>query len=333
MRLGRFQTGAESQSVGNAGRNFQNLAGHSDEIGRCADHRKLKRGKPVLLASEIDPHHRAIAHSFGQCDFRDVKFRLQAVLDQIRHRSPHGCYSTLGVCAVSHSGTEQKGTLGIQFVRVSRTRERLWITRLQLQLRLAFVNSVSPALALLRRPTDGRQYSTVGSAGRPLAARLGEAARIHQTTMPLCVAHAIASAPTSTASTAAINSAIPISDFVQGMLRHSGEFRCVEYRGAGRFSRLKAPEHRFGIPNNRSAQSWETLQGCFGRIKRRLTLRPSPDAANAPRKCISRAIGNGRAMRSPPWSQKSCTATVRAISRSNRNSPRLKALLPTQRNR
>lgn len=82
------------------------------------------------------------------------------------------------------------------------------------------------------------------------------------------------------------------------------QFRCVwgaswaQYRGGSLGRRAKAPEQRFGIPNNCSVQFFPMSQGCFGRQKPRLTSRRRPDARNERQKCISRGIASGRAMQS-----------------------------------
>lgn len=194
MSLGRLQTRLERQCVGNAGRNFQNLAGHSDQVRRCPDHRKLKRRTAVFLAGKIDPDHRSIANRFGQRNFGDVKFGLEPVLDQVGHTRPQiGCYSTWACVLKRTLKTVSNRTLLMQLSWSSRTSDCLWKTQLHAQLhrhamsssippaQAANVNSpiickisISPALACSHGPTDGHHVLNTCRDGRHLST-LGEA--------------------------------------------------------------------------------------------------------------------------------------------------------------
>jgi hypothetical protein len=98
------------------------------------------------------------------------------------------------------------------------------------------------------------------------------------------------------------------SEFMSRHKRSRGS-SCVQYRRRRALRRLKAPEQRFGLPNNRSVQFSEMSQSCFGQQKQRLTLPLWSGAVNAPPKCISPGIAIGPPMRWRSSSPKSANAT------------------------
>lgn len=93
----------------------------------------------------------------------------------------------------------------------------------------------------------------------------------------------------------------------------SRETVCVVYRGASwvhyrrrrPFEPSKAPERMCGAPNNRSAQSSATLQGCFGQQRLQLTSLRLSGAASVRLSSTSPGSENGPVTRSQPSSRKS----------------------------
>jgi hypothetical protein len=98
-----------------------------------------------------------------------------------------------------------------------------------------------------------------------------------------------------------------------------GAFPCTEYRGERLQSRCKASVQTDGIPTKWSETYFLTSPERFGRRTQRRTWHLSSGAKCDRPSVTCQVSANGPAMRSRSSSQKSCAATVRATSKSNRN--------------
>jgi hypothetical protein len=95
-----------------------------------------------------------------------------------------------------------------------------------------------------------------------------------------------------------------------------GSLSCVpEYRGFRASGKQLSREPNFPVTNNCSDRFFRKSQECFGRRKRRRTLRHAPIVRCVRPSFISPASVNGRARRSLPSLRKSSNATGCATSR------------------